>query len=764
MSYFKSIILIFALVFINPLNSAPKKTSFELGYDLYEKKSFEEAKVQFNKSLKESEVLKTYALYYLASIEFELGAQSTSENLLKSIFNSKPVPSEELKNRSLFLYSKIQENKKDYKEARISLANLSRTWKYSPHYPEVLYNLTRVEMQLKRTKAACVYARTLYSQYPQDELLAKWDIDLRSNKIGETPVHCEASLKDVGTRIRRLQLSGQAERARTEALNLRKTLSGKEARELDLIYSRFLVNEGMIDEALAILMKQYTEGKEDFDYLMQLAFAAARGGEARTAIGAYEKAHKLSPRSREGREALFQAAFLSYQFQDYDGAIRKFTELIKLHSHSGLARDAKWHLAWLNYLRSDFKGAIESFRVARAENQNRRRGRSSALDEKLLYWESMAQLRLNQTEEAEKGFLKIIQDGPYSFYSLLSRARLEQFAADKVNDKKNSDQARVPAVATWREFSGTQTVRAEDEESEEQLAESEEPSTVNEEGVSEPVNAANESDEIFKDAKSLERLQAAQSLMSVGQAEWARWELYEIEKKSRSSQVRRKLISLYEQLGAHHRSARIAELYFGMERQKFGLQGAEGLWQSMFPKAFESSVKTESSRHGIPKEWVWAIMRAESLFRPDVISPVGAKGLMQIMPYTGANLARLRGDKTFDVQDLFKAETNISLGSQYLARLGQMFSKSLPVVAASYNAGPHRVKGWLMNFGHLEVDEFIEHIPFLETRNYVKKVLGNQFYYQALYEKNLKPERYMIQPLGVAIPQKISARENWDTL
>jgi tetratricopeptide (TPR) repeat protein len=113
LSYFKSIVLIFALVFINPLNSAPKKTSFELGYDLYEKKSFEEAKVQFNKSLKESEVLKTYALYYLASIEFELGAHSTSENLLKSIFNSKPVPSEELKNRSLFLYSKIQENKKD---------------------------------------------------------------------------------------------------------------------------------------------------------------------------------------------------------------------------------------------------------------------------------------------------------------------------------------------------------------------------------------------------------------------------------------------------------------------------------------------------------------------------------------------------------------------------------------------------------------------------------------------------------------------------
>lgn len=756
MSYFKCVTLfLFLTLSISPLRSKPSKTSFELGYDLFEKKSFSAAREKFEKSLSESEVLRTYALYYLAYVDFELEKYTSSENLLKSIFNSQPQPSEELRNRSLFLFARIQEKKEDWSEARLSLSRLSRKWRYSPHYPEVLHQLVRAERKLKRNRSACYFAKKLYSHYPQHDFLDDWGVDLRTNKVDGESLHCDANLKDVGTRIRRLQLAGQAERARNEVLELRKELKGKDLQELDLIYSRFLVNEGMIDEALSLLMRQYPQQKGNFEYQMKLAFAAARGGEARLAIGAYEKAHQLEPRSRDGREALFHAAFLSYQFQDYDGAIRKFKELVEDYPRSGLARDAKWHLAWLNYLRSDFKGAIKSFQEVRKENRNRRRGRSSALDEKLLYWESMAYLRLNKTEEAEKGFVKIIQEGPFSFYSLLSRARLEQFASDSKGEK-----SRMPAVSAWREFTGSESVEEEDE-SEEKLAEAEE---TEEESVAEDEVVSSGPEEVFKDAKSLERIRAAQALMKVGQSEWARWELYEIEKKSRSVSVRRKLISLYEELGAYHRSARISELYFGGDRHKLGFQGAEALWKSMFPQAYQTSVTTEARRQGLPKEWIWSIIRAESLFRPDVVSPVGAKGLMQIMPYTGANLAKLRGDKSFDVQDLFVPEKNIALGSQYLSRLSQVFSQCFAVVAASYNAGPHRVKGWLMNFGHLEVDEFIEHIPFLETRNYVKKVLANQFYYQALYEKDLKPGKWLIQPLGVPIPQKVSARENWDAL
>jgi soluble lytic murein transglycosylase len=88
----------------------------------------------------------------------------------------------------------------------------------------------------------------------------------------------------------------------------------------------------------------------------------------------------------------------------------------------------------------------------------------------------------------------------------------------------------------------------------------------------------------------------------------------------------------------------------------------------------------------------------------------------------------------------------------------------LPLVAAAYNAGPHRVESWLVNFGQLETDEFVEHIPFLETRNYVKKVVRHHTLYRRLYAKDLTSASFLAKSLGVPIPSRASTRESWDTL
>ena len=98
---------------------------------------------------------------------------------------------------------------------------------------------------------------------------------------------------------------------------------------VDMIMANFLVNEGLVDDALNLLVRFYPEKKTDFNYLTLLGKAAARAGEFQTAVGAFERAYKLSPRSKKGREVLFQAAYLSYQFQDYDGAVRKFDQFVK---------------------------------------------------------------------------------------------------------------------------------------------------------------------------------------------------------------------------------------------------------------------------------------------------------------------------------------------------------------------------------------------------------------------------------------------------
>ncbi len=111
------------------------------------------------------------------------------------------------------------------------------------------------------------------------------------------------------------------------------------------------------------------------------------------------------------------------------------------------------------------------------------------------------------------------------------------------------------------------------------------------------------------------------------------------------------------------------------ERQKEGIDGARALWMSAFPQAYKKWVLSSSTKNGIPEEWIWSIMRAESLYKTDVISPVGAKGLMQLMPFTARNLARLEGsEQKFQVDDLMDPGKNIAIGAQYLARLGKQIS------------------------------------------------------------------------------------------
>jgi soluble lytic murein transglycosylase len=89
------------------------------------------------------------------------------------------------------------------------------------------------------------------------------------------------------------------------------------------------------------------------------------------------------------------------------------------------------------------------------------------------------------------------------------------------------------------------------------------------------------------------------------------------------------------------------------------------------------------------------------------------------------------------------------------------FDRRVPLVAAAYNAGPHRVDNWLSNFGSLDMDEFIEHIPFLETRNYVKGVLSNYEAYSKIYALNGPRLTYLTDTCGISVRQELATRESW---
>jgi len=735
-----------------PADEASPKESFKKGVVLFQQKQFDEAVKALLDVPELGGYLSTYKHWFLGQAYLELGKYKQAEPEFSKIMQSQV--SSELTNQARFLLGDVALRQKNYVEGIARLTPLERKWRRSHRYPELLYKLLSAEMRLGRHLHACRRARTLYADYPTHGLVGHWTADLASVTIEGKALGCAPTRDDFADRVRNMQLSGDTDKAKQE-IQARLAKSKEKAQD-EMLLASLLVMDGDTDEALKRLIHYYPQMKKDIPFLLLLARAAARSGEYVTAVGAYEQAYNLSPGSKQGREALYQAAHLSYQFQDYDGAVRKFTRFIQSNPRSGLAKEAQWHMAWLQYLRGDFKGALA--RLASVAKTVRRGNES--LQDRLRYWAAMAHLRLGDLESAREALQNLVARNPYSYYGLAAQARLDQVIANLAKNK-NRLPARVENVISVETKVASAEI-SEENESEETLSEGEDEVNVVSEGP-EPEEGLQPSS--FRDPAMRARIEVAQKLIQLGLPELAKWELWEVEKRTRNKSYLTMLIATYESIGFYNRAASIAELNFAKEREVQGIEIGEGLWMSMFPQAYKNNVAENAKRFGVPSEWVWAIMRAESVYKPDVISPVGARGLMQLMPFTARNLMRLLGenDKS-EIPDLFTPQVNIQLGAQYLGRLQQKFKGQLPLVAAAYNAGPHRVEGWLVNFGHLEMDEFVEHIPFLETRNYVKKVVRNHTLYRRLYAKDLKSVESLSKTLGVPIPSRASTRESWEAL
>lgn len=131
--------------------------------------------------------------------------------------------------------------------------------------------------------------------------------------------------------------------------------------------------------------------------------------------------------------------------------------------------------------------------------------------------------------------------------------------------------------------------------------------------------------------------------------------------------------------------------------------------------------------------FIFAVMRQESVFSPTINSPVGARGLMQFMPQTGKTVAKDEGIKKFHEDLLYNPVMAIRLGNRYLGDLLLQYGGDPVYALANYNAGPGPAQRWQKEHANLPFDARVEEISYWETREYVKKVMGNYWTYQAIY-------------------------------
>jgi soluble lytic murein transglycosylase len=152
----------------------------------------------------------------------------------------------------------------------------------------------------------------------------------------------------------------------------------------------------------------------------------------------------------------------------------------------------------------------------------------------------------------------------------------------------------------------------------------------------------------------------------------------------------------------------------------------------IFPLDYWNLITKYSAEHDLDPYLVAALMAQESTFTPEIKSAANAYGLMQLMPPTGRQYARKLGIRRFTTSMLTQAETNVRMGTMYFRDVIDKFGGAY-LALASYNAGPNRVERWLAEKPGLPQDEFIDDIPFPETQNYVKRILGTAEDYRRLY-------------------------------
>jgi soluble lytic murein transglycosylase len=155
-------------------------------------------------------------------------------------------------------------------------------------------------------------------------------------------------------------------------------------------------------------------------------------------------------------------------------------------------------------------------------------------------------------------------------------------------------------------------------------------------------------------------------------------------------------------------------------------------WHTLYPLAFIKIIEALEPKDRVNPLLIISVIRQESRFSPTIRSPVGALGLMQVMPTTGKFAAHKIGLKSYE---LTNPVDNINLGSWYLKFTHNQVKNNSVLAIAGYNAGPTNVARWVKEYGTNDLDEFVEQIPFEETQNYVKAVLGNYWNYLRLYDR-----------------------------
>ncbi len=403
----------------------------------------------------------------------------------------------------------------------------------------------------------------------------------------------------------------------------------------------------------------------------------------------YTKHVNLYPKTARTYDILWYQAWREEEKGNFTKAIKLFTTLGSRYANKKHGDDAAFRVGLNQYRTGKYTEAVNSF------ISFRKRFGKSKLFAGSLYWQAVSYQKLKQDKKASDLFHAIVDKYPLNYYGWRSRQQLPDVPFPLIYEDSLTD-------STWKKVITK---------------------------ISTPIK-----DSLWK-ADFSDNFDLALKLGTIGFYDEAEFILEPLEiRGERNYALMLEISRFYESIGYHYQAYRLAKkIYWALPRSK-RTSLPRSFVTMLYPKVFENHISKSAETFSIEPALVRSIMRQESQFSVPIKSPVGAVGLMQIMPYTGKEIATdLK--HSFRKSMLLNAKTNIHFGTYYIGKLLKQWKGDKIRSIASYNGGPHNVKRWVNWHKDILHDPiyFVECIGFSETRHYVKKVLENYWTYSALY-------------------------------
>ncbi len=392
-----------------------------------------------------------------------------------------------------------------------------------------------------------------------------------------------------------------------------------------------------------------------------------------------------APASSWLEQALLSAANLHLVHHEYDQALDTFREAQQRFPNGPRASYVHWKAAWLTLRQGRNQDAEKAFEEQIALYP------SGPETSAALYWRARLAEEDNQPLMARAFYQKLSDRYRNFYYAELGRQRLKHLLATADATTKYALLDHVPPLDNSGKVTDSQPP----------------------------------SDELH--------VQKAELLGNGGLVDFAVRELQAAAAADGGSWGPAETAQLYDETGHFDQAIEVmkhsAPNYFALDIPDLPRK----YWEALFPKAYWSDLKRSSAANGLDPYLVASLIRQESEFNPNAVSRANAVGLMQLLPKTGKAVARQVKMKRYTASQLYTPAVNLQLGTRYFRGMVDKFGGSFEYALAAYNAGSDRVEDWLSQGKYRDPQEFVESIPFTETREYVQAILRNASVYKQLY-------------------------------